>query len=132
MSLFDALADAIDFVRAEIVHDQHIAGLQSRAQNFIQKAEEDFSVCGRFNGHGGNDAARAHCTQKGENLPVAFRGPLVDSLPTRRTSIQTCHARGDTALVEKDQLFRRDRAEMLDELFSPATGFFCVSLAGVE
>ena len=43
LALFDALADTIDFVRAEIIHDQHIAGLQSWAQNLVQKAEEDFS-----------------------------------------------------------------------------------------
>ena len=132
LALFDALADPIDFVRAKIVHDHHIARLQSWTQNLIQKAEEDFSVCGRFNGHSGNDAASAHRAQKGEDLPIALRGSLVDALPARRTSIESRHARGDAALIEKDQLFRRDRTEMLDEFFSPATGFFGVSLAGVE
>ena len=132
LALFDALPDTIDFVRAEIIHDQHIAGLQSWAQNLVQKAEEDFSICGCFNGHGGNDAARAHGAQKRKNLPTAFRGSLVDSLPARSPSIQSRHARGDSALIDKDQLFRRDRTETLDEFFSPETGFFCVSFAGVE
>jgi len=40
LALFDALADADDFVRTEIVHNQHIAGLQSWTQNLVQKAEE--------------------------------------------------------------------------------------------
>ena len=132
LALFDALTDPIDFVRAEIVHDHHIARLQGWAQNLVQKAEENFSVCGRFNGHGGNDAAGAHRAQKGENLPIALRGSLVDSLPARSTSIQARHARGDSALVEEDQFFRCDRTETLDEFLSPVTGFFCISLAGVE
>jgi hypothetical protein len=39
---------------------------------------------------------------------------------------------GDAALVQEDQLFRRDRAEPLEELFPPAKVFFRVALAGVE
>ena len=73
--------DTLNFVRAEIVHDQHLAGLQNWAQNFNQKAEKDFLAWGRFNGHGGNDATSTHPAQEGENPPIAFRDSLVGSLP---------------------------------------------------
>ena len=116
----------------EIVHDHHVAGLQLRAQDLIQIGEEYFPVRGRFDGHRSNDSAGAHRAQYGEDLPVTFRCALMHSGPARGASIETRHARRDTAFVKEDQFLRRDGAEPLDELFPPPAVLFCVPLGGVE
>jgi hypothetical protein len=128
----DALTNSVDLVRTEIVHHHYIAGLQDRAQNLVQEGKEYIPVRSRLDGHGSDHATGAHCAQKGEDLPVAFRCALVHPCPTWSARIQTRHARGNTAFIQEDQLFRRDRAETFDKLFSPTAVFFFVPLRGVE
>src|SRR5208337_1893700 len=95
--------------------------------NLIQIGEEDFPVCGRLHGHGGDDAAGAHRAQDGEDFPVTLRRAFMHSCPTRGASIQPRHARGDAAFIEENQLLRRDGAEPRDELFAAPTIFFRIS-----
>ena len=40
LTVLEALAYSMDFVRTEIVHHHGVAGLQNRAQNLTQKGEE--------------------------------------------------------------------------------------------
>ena len=107
-------------------------GCRAGHKTSSRKGEEYLPVCGRLDGHGSDHAAAAHGAKNGENLPVTFRCALVNPYSTQCACIQTRHARGDTALIKKDQLFRRDRAETFNELFSPTTVFFPVPFAGVE
>ena len=52
--------------------------------------------------------------------------------PAAGAGITACHLRGHSALVEEDQLLRRDGLEALEELFPPLAVLFAVAFDGVE
>ena len=53
----DSFSHAGHLVRAEIVHDHHMARSQHGAENVIEISEENFRVCRRLDGHRGDHAA---------------------------------------------------------------------------
>src|ERR1700679_1654271 len=129
---FDAFAHAGHFVRAEVVHDHHIARSQHWAENMFEISEENFSVRGRFDRHGGDHATQTHRTQARQDFPVSLGRALVDPNPALSPGVAPGHLRRDTAFVQENQPFRRDRPKPVEEDFTPLAVFFRVSLGGVE
>ncbi len=128
----DALAHAIDLVCAEIVHDDHVTGAQLGAQHMIEVDEKDLSVGGRFDGHGGQHAGVVHRAQHGQSRPVSARHRCVHALPVPAPGIEPRPLCADAALVQVDQVLRRDPPDRLGERFALEPVFFAVALGGVE
>ena len=68
----DPFADAGHFMRAEVVHHDHVSGLEGRAEHVVEVGQEDFGIRGRFHRHRRDHAVHAHRTQDRKDLPVAF------------------------------------------------------------
>lgn len=116
----------------QVVHHDDVSVPQLRAQHLIEIGEEDVTVGGGFDGHRGQHAAVIHRAHDGKHLPVTAGHSIVDTLAARRTRIQPRHLRRNTALVQVNQVFRQDRADMLDERFTPLPVGFRVTLGGVD
>ncbi len=70
------------FVRRQIVHDHHLSGMQTRAQPLFQISQEDIPVGGRFNRHGGLQAARGQRGQHRHGMPMTvWEWLLAPALP---------------------------------------------------
>src|ERR1035438_4891366 len=63
---------------------------------------------------------------------MASRSGFMHAPPAAGAGITACHLRGHSALVEEDQLLRRDGLEALEELFPPLAVLFAVAFDGVE
>jgi len=63
---------------------------------------------------------------------MACRSGFMHAPPAAGAGITACHLRGHSALVEEDQLLRRDGLEALKELFPPPAVLFAVAFDGVE
>ena len=94
--------------------------------------QENLRVSGRFYGHGGDDAVKTHGPQDGHDFPVAAGRGFMNAPTSESARIEPCHRSRNAALVKKYQLFRRDRADLGDKLFTPLAVGFCVALRGVE
>src|ERR1019366_8612902 len=70
--------------------------------------------------------------EDGGVLPMASRSGFMHAPPAAGAGITACHLRGHSALVEEDQLLRRDGLEALEELFPPLAVLFAVAFDGVE
>jgi len=84
---FNSFAHSFDLVRTEIVHDYHVANAQFRAQDLIQIGEEYLPIRGRFDGHGGDHAARADGAQNGEDFPSAVGGGFMNARASRTARV---------------------------------------------
>ena len=102
----DPLANASNLMRAQVVHDDDIAGLQRGAEDVVEVGQEDLGVGRSLDDHGGDHAAEAHRAQDGEDLPVAFRRGLVNADSSGGSCIAPRHLGRDAAFIEEDQLFR--------------------------
>ncbi len=119
-------------MRAEVVHHDYMAGAQLRTQHLVEIAEEEFSIGGRFDGQGSQHAVVIHRAQDGEHLPVAARHGVMDAVAAPGPCPGPGHLRRDAAFVEVNQVFRRDRGDLADELFAAFAVGFGVALGGVE
>ena len=128
----DPLAYAVDLVGAEVVHDDDMTWPQLGAQHLIEVGEEDFTVGGRLDGHGGQHAAVVHRTQDGDDLPVTAGNVRVDAPTTRSACRGTRHLGRHAAFIQVDQVLGRDFAELSDERFAPEPIGFGVALGGVD
>src|ERR1035441_9953751 len=63
---------------------------------------------------------------------MASRSGFMHAPAAAGAGITACHLRGHSALVEEDQLLRRDGLEALEELFPPPAVLFAVAFDGVE
>lgn len=66
---FDPLP--LDLMRTQVVHDHHLAGLETGAEHPVQVSKENLPVRGHLDGHDGEHALGAHSAQDGEHCPVA-------------------------------------------------------------
>ena len=105
---FDAFAHAGHLVRAEVVHDHHIARSQRWAEKMFEISEENFSVRGRFDRHGGDHAPQTHRAQDRKDFPVALRRALMDTNTARRSGVAPGHLGRNTTFIQVNQPFRRD------------------------
>jgi hypothetical protein len=128
----DAFANALHFVRGEVVHDDQVSGLQLRAEDRVEVGEEDLGVGGGLNRHRGDHASEAYRAQDGEDLPVAFGRAFMHPRSLQAACEAPRHLRRDAALIEEDQLLRRGLADAGKVLFAPDAVGFRVALGGVE
>ena len=63
---------------------------------------------------------------------MASRSGFMHAPPTYGAGITACHLRGHSALIEDDQILRRDGLEALEEPFPPLAVLFAVAFDGVE
>src|ERR1700679_393113 len=104
----DSLAYAGDLVRAEVVHDHHIARSQCWTENVVEVSEEYLGVGCRLDGHRGDHAAQAHRTQDGKDLPAALGRGLMHPHSARRSGVAPGHLSRDAAFIQEDHPLRRD------------------------
>src|ERR1035437_8045662 len=128
----DQLLDPGHLVGAEVVHYDYIAGPQLRTQHLFEIGQKDVAIGGLLDGHGRQQAAEAQGAEDGEDLPMASRSGFMHAPPAAGAGITACHLRGHSALVEEDQLLRRDGLEALEELFPPLAVLFAVAFDGVK
>ena len=95
----DQLADAVDFVCRQVVHDHYISGLELWTQHVLKLSHKDVSIRRRFHRHRGYPSLNADGPQQRHSAPIAWRT-----------------VRGDTAFIEKDQILRRALGDGLTEL----------------
>jgi hypothetical protein len=91
------------FMRAEVVHDDHIALAQGWAQNTAHIRPENLSIGGPFNGHTGGGAVQAHRADHGGGLPAAVGGFAMHALSARSAPAQPGQVGLGARFVEKDQ-----------------------------
>lgn len=77
-SSLDALAHAVDFVDAEVVHDDDMAGTLFWDQHLVEVGEEDLAVGRGLDGHRGGHAGMVHRAQDSERLLVPAGHGLVE------------------------------------------------------
>jgi hypothetical protein len=65
--------------------------------------KENVGVGGLFDGHGCDDAARAHGTQNGQYLPVALRRIIMNARAAKTPRIEPGHLRGNPAFIQINQ-----------------------------
>ena len=106
--LFDEFSYAIDFMSAQIVHDNQLARFQLRTKDIFQISQEDIAVGGGFNGHSGHPAGNTDRAQYRQCAPAAGWNPLFDARALQRATIAPGHFRGDAALIDEDELRRID------------------------
>lgn len=105
-SRFDHLANAIDFVGSEVIHDHDILGLQGRAQTSGDIDAEDLTVHRLIDHEGRNDLITAQAGDKGRRLPMAVRHFADHPLADRTSPIGARHVGCGAALVDEDEFLR--------------------------
>ncbi len=95
----DARADGADqregvviFVRAEVVHDHHVAGAQRGAEDFADVGAENVGIGGRLDRHALGGAVEADRGDHGGSAPVAVGAFGVQPF-ARCAAIQPRHIR---------------------------------------
>jgi hypothetical protein len=128
----DRFAHPCDLVRTEVVHHHYAADCERGAQDLFDTAGEDTSAGSFLDGHRRTHCAEPHRRQNGHDLPVAAGRRFVDPATTRTASVGPRHRGCDTAFAQENQVFRRDRPDALDELFTPLAVGLGVAFRGVE
>ncbi len=132
LASLDPFAYAVDLVRAQVVHNDHVAGTQLRAQYLVEEGQKHVAVGGGLDGHGGQHAGVVHGAEDGEYLSLPAGNPVADALSLPGTPVPSRHLRRDAAFVYVDQAIGRDRADGLEvgvALLEVVSG---VALGGVE
>lgn len=119
-------------MRTEVVHYDDIARLQLRAEHAFQIREEDVGIGGRFDGHGGKHPVEIDRAEDGQDFPVPPGRGFGNAPSSPRTAIEAGHAGGDSAFIQEDQLFRRDRLDAFKEVDPPLEVDRGVSLKRVK
>jgi len=91
------------FVRAEVVHDHHIAGAQRWVEHFAHVGAEDVGVGGRLDGQAGGRAVQADRGDHGGGAPVAVRALRQQALAAGGPAAQARQVGFGRRLIEKDQ-----------------------------
>ena len=108
--LFDGLADALDFVGGEIVHDDDVPLRQRWGQLLADVGEKEFAVERPVDHQRSHDPASAETCEEGGRLPMAVRDFGEQPLTARGAAAQSRHLGRRPRLVEKDQPLDRQAA----------------------
>lgn len=93
-------------VRAQVVHDDDIAGRQSWEQKLLYPVAKELSVYGAVDDARRGDGIMAQGGQEGAGLPVAVRNAADQALASRGTTIEACHVGLHPGFVDEDELRR--------------------------
>src|SRR5205807_6505145 len=83
----DGLANALDLVRAEIVHHDDVAGPKGRREELLGPGAEDLPVDRAVDDARGVDAVEPERGDKGAGLPMAVRHAGYEPLAPGRTAV---------------------------------------------
>ena len=70
--------------------------------------------------------------QRGQHFPVALRRSFRNPFSARGPTTEAGHLGGDSAFLQKHQLFRREPAENLEKALPPLAVGFGIPFARVE
>lgn len=102
-SIADHMPDGTAFVAVEIVHDDHIAGLQCGHENLLHIGLEALLVDGAIKDKGSGDAVAAKCSKERQRLPVAVRQLGVERLTFLAPTPEPGHVGLDPCLIDEDK-----------------------------
>jgi hypothetical protein len=99
----DHLSDDGRLVRAEVVHDDDVAGLQHRYELLLDIGAEASAVDRSVKDTRRGELVAAQRAEEGQRAPMAVRGIAAQSLALRPPSAQRRHVGLDPGLVDEDQ-----------------------------
>lgn len=102
-SLLDGLANALDFVGREIVHDDDVSLGQRRNQLLADVGEKELAVDWSVDHQRGDQPRGAEAREEGGRLPMAVGNFGEQPLAARGATAQTGHLGRRPRLVEKHQ-----------------------------
>ena len=100
---FDTFAHAIDLVRRQVIHHDHIAWLEGWHQELIEVGEKTLAVHGSIKEAGRRQAVDAQPGDKRARLPMVVRGVIVDPRAPPTTPIAAEHVCRHATFIEKHQ-----------------------------
>src|SRR5215210_4657304 len=121
---FDQLLNLLTFVGAQIIHDDHLPGLQCRGQKSLNIGLENLGGRRSLHGHRRTHPLNRHACQKGCVLASVAGHTAVGSLPFGSSSIAARHGSVGTAFIYKNELLRID----LPYLLAPASSLLLLAL----
>jgi hypothetical protein len=119
-------------VRTQVIHHDHVSGLQGRTQHMLDIGPEDIAVCGFFDGHGRDHATQAYGANDRHDLPATAGGGFVDAPTTLAARIESRHRGGHPAFVQKNQAFDRIGRQTFYKLLALLAVGLRIALGGVE
>src|SRR6185436_16666639 len=102
----DRLADAGDFVAAEIVRNDDVSGRERWCEDLFDVGEEGLPVHGSVEDKRGSEPAGAQAGYEGRCLPMPVRNRCNQALAPRSAPAQARHGGGCPSLIDEDQPVR--------------------------
>ena len=99
----DRLARRLAFMRAEIVEDDDVSGLEGRREKLLDIGGEEFAVDRPVDNAGSIDPVMPQSRDEGEGLPVAIRNLGGETLAFWSPAAQRRHVGLHPGLVDEDQ-----------------------------
>lgn len=119
---FDGLADALDLVGGQIIHDDDVAGFQGGNKELLRPGPESLAIHGPIQRHGSGEAVVAKGCEERGCAPMAVRcfhqQPVTDGTAATAAHHVGCKAglvdEGETVDVEGGLLFHPIFTRCLD------------------
>src|SRR5690606_33605580 len=99
----DSRADSLALVRAEIVHDDDVAGFQRRHQGLLDVGPEGLPIDRPIDEAGRLDPVDAQRREEGQRPPMAMRHLAPEALAARRPAPEGAHVRLGPGLIDEDE-----------------------------
>jgi hypothetical protein len=100
----DCLGNTGNFMAAQIVEQDNVAGDQGRCQHLLDIGAEPSAVDGALEHIGSTDPGRAQAGDQGGQLPVSVRDRSPQPQTARASTIAARHVRGSPGLVDENQV----------------------------
>ena len=127
--LSDGLAHGLSFVRAEIVKDDDVAGLESGDEDLLDIGQEPLAVDRSIDQERRVDAVMTERGEESRCLPMAVRDLVDQPLASRRPSMGARHIGLGPGFVDEDQAGRIDPLLILAPLGAAAAYVRAILLA---
>ena len=118
--LSDGRPHGLALVRAEIVHDDDVAGLEGGHEHGLDIEAEALAVDRPVDEPWRGDGIVAQCSQERHGLPVAVLHLGLDAFPDRRPAVERRHVGLGPGLVDEHQAGRIDAVLIEKPLRPPA------------
>lgn len=99
----DQLADGFGFVRAEVVHDDDIAGLEHRHELLLDVGTEAWAIDRPVEDARSGQAVTSKRSEECQCAPVAMRRKASQTLAFFAPAIERCHVGFDPGFIDEDQ-----------------------------
>jgi hypothetical protein len=120
------------FLWRKVIHDDHIARAQCRAQDLADIGLEHFCIGGAVDGHASRRAVPPDGTDHSGRLPVAAGCAGVNPLPTGGASTQPTHVGLGSRFIQEDQFGRVEPRLLASPRTSRSRNVRAVLFAGAE